>query len=59
MWAKMRAIWENGSLSGDLGIYLFSKKSTETYRVSARTMNVALLSIMMVIVGYSSYALIV
>ncbi|KAA6303948.1 hypothetical protein EZS27_044410, partial [termite gut metagenome] len=42
-----------------LGIYLFSKKSTETYRVSARTMNVALLSIMMVIVGYSSYALIV
>ncbi|KAA6350577.1 hypothetical protein EZS27_002060 [termite gut metagenome] len=44
---------------GALGGYLFSKKSTETYRVSARTMNVALLSIMMVMVGYSSYALIV
>jgi hypothetical protein len=44
---------------GALGLYLFSRKPAETYRVSARTMNVALLSIMMVIVGYSSYALIV
>lgn len=42
-----------------LGAYLFSKKLNEKYRISARTMNTALLSILVIVVGYSSYALIV
>jgi hypothetical protein len=43
---------------GGLSIYLFSKNTNKTYRINARTMNTALLSSMMMIVGYSSYALI-
>ncbi|KAA6322478.1 hypothetical protein EZS27_027981, partial [termite gut metagenome] len=43
---------------GGLSMYLFSKNSNKTYRIHARTMNTTLLSIMMMIVGYSSYALI-
>ncbi|KAA6335994.1 hypothetical protein EZS27_015810, partial [termite gut metagenome] len=42
-----------------LGICLFYRKSTKTYRVSARAMNTTLLSVMMMMAGYSSYALIV
>ncbi|MDR3118156.1 MAG: DUF2723 domain-containing protein [Mediterranea sp.] len=43
---------------GGLAAYLFSGIKTK-YRMSARTMNTALLSILMIMVGYSSYALIV
>lgn len=43
---------------GALSIYLFAKLNAK-YRISARTMNTALLSIMMIMIGYSSYALIV
>ncbi|KAA6330334.1 hypothetical protein EZS27_020944, partial [termite gut metagenome] len=43
-----------------LGIYLSSHtKANKKYKVGARTMNTALLCIMMIMVGYSSYALIV
>ncbi len=41
-----------------LGIYLFAKINKK-YQISARTMNTALLCIMTIMVGYSSYALIV
>jgi hypothetical protein len=44
---------------GGLAIYLFAKKLNKRYQISARTMNTALLSAMMIIIGYSSYALIV
>ncbi|WP_321478752.1 DUF2723 domain-containing protein [uncultured Bacteroides sp.] len=44
---------------GGLGLYLFAKKINTKYQVSARTMNTALLSMMMIMIGYSSYALIV
>lgn len=43
---------------GALGIYLFAKLN-QKYQISARTMNTALLSMMMIMIGYSSYALIV
>ena len=42
-----------------LGLYLFAKKLNQKYQISARTMNTALLCTMMIMVGYSSYALIV
>ena len=42
-----------------LGLYLFAKKLDQKYQISARTMNTALLCTMMIMVGYSSYALIV
>lgn len=42
-----------------LAFYLFSKSIGQKYRISARTLNTSLLCIMMIIVGYSSYALIV
>lgn len=44
---------------GALAIYLFGKGIKPKYRISARTMNTSLLAIMMIIIGYSSYALIV
>ena len=44
---------------GALGAYLFMKTINAKYQISARTMNTALLSIMMIVIGYSSYALIV
>ena len=44
---------------GVLAAYLFASKLNEKIRMSARTMNTALLCTMMIIVGYSSYALIV
>ncbi|KAA6331173.1 hypothetical protein EZS27_020187 [termite gut metagenome] len=43
-----------------LGVYLSSsQKANKKYKVGARTMNTALLCVMMIMVGYSSYALIV
>lgn len=44
---------------GLLALYLFSKGVSQKYRISARTLNTTLLCIMMIMVGYSSYALIV
>lgn len=44
---------------GVLAIYLFAKGVSEKFKMSARTMNTALLCTMMIMVGYSSYALIV
>ena len=44
---------------GVLAAYLFALKLNEKIRMSARTMNTALLCTMMIMVGYSSYALIV
>ena len=44
---------------GVLAAYLFASKLNEKRRMSARTMNTALLCTMMIMVGYSSYALIV
>ena len=41
-----------------LAIYLFANLS-EKYQVSARTLNTSLLAMMMIVVGYSSYAVIV
>lgn len=41
-----------------LGIYLFADLNKK-YQISARTLNTSLLCIMMIMVGYSSYALIV
>lgn len=43
---------------GALGAYLFAKLDAK-WQISARTLNTAMLSIMMIVVGYSSYALIV
>jgi tetratricopeptide (TPR) repeat protein len=43
---------------GALAAYLFAKLSPK-WQISARTLNTALLCIMMIMVGYSSYALIV
>ena len=43
---------------GALGAYLFAKLDAK-WQISARTLNTALLCIMMIMVGYSSYALIV
>ncbi|WP_320934930.1 protein O-mannosyl-transferase family [Bacteroides nordii] len=42
-----------------LGLYLFAKNFNKKYQISARSMNTALLCTMMIMVGYSSYALIV
>lgn len=42
-----------------LSAYLFAKKLNVKYQVSARTLNTALLCIMTIMIGYSSYALIV
>ena len=42
-----------------LAAYLFASKLNTKYQISSRTMNTALLSIMMNMIGYSSYALIV
>ena len=42
-----------------LAAYLFAGKLNTKYQISSRTMNTALLSIMMIMIGYSSYALIV
>lgn len=42
-----------------LAFYLFSESINKKYQISARTLNTSLLCIMMIIVGYSSYALIV
>ena len=44
---------------GVLAAYLFASKLNEKIRMSARTMNTALLCTMMIMVGYSTYALIV
>lgn len=44
---------------GALFFYLFSKAIKQKYQISARTLNTSLLCIMMIMVGYSSYALIV
>lgn len=44
---------------GALSFYLFSKAIKQKYQISARTLNTSLLCIMMIMVGYSSYALIV
>lgn len=44
---------------GALALYLFGKNVAARYKMSARTMNTALLCTMMIMVGYSSYALIV
>ena len=43
---------------GALAMYLFAKLDAK-WQISARTLNTALLCIMMIVVGYSSYALIV
>ncbi len=43
---------------GGLSVYLFAVKDKK-YRISARTLNTTLLCVMMIMVGYSSYALIV
>ena len=43
---------------GALGAYLFAKLDAK-WQISARTLNTALLCMMMIMVGYSSYALIV
>ncbi|MGL5272075.1 MAG: protein O-mannosyl-transferase family [Phocaeicola sp.] len=43
---------------GVIGFYLFAPFNT-AYKVSARTLNTTLISLMMIMVGYSSYALIV
>ena len=43
---------------GALAFYLFAKLDAK-WQISARTLNTALLCIMMIVVGYSSYALIV
>ena len=43
---------------GALAFYLFGKFDAK-WKISARVLNTALLSIMMIVVGYSSYALIV
>lgn len=42
-----------------LAIYLFAKFINQKYQISARTLNTSLLCIMMIMIGYSSYALIV
>lgn len=42
-----------------LGLYLFAKNLNKKYQISACSMNTALLCTMMIMVGYSSYALIV
>ena len=42
-----------------LATYLFAKGINEKYKISARTLNTTMLCIMMIMVGYSSYALIV
>ena len=42
-----------------LGLYLFAKNLNKKYQISARSMNTALLCTMMIMVGYSSYTLIV
>lgn len=44
---------------GALSIYLFGKFINQKYQISARTLNTSLLCVMMIVVGYSSYALIV
>ena len=44
---------------GVLSIYLFAKFINQKYKISARTLNTSLLCIMMIVIGYSSYALIV
>ncbi len=43
---------------GALGAYLFGRPP-QRFRVSARTLNTSLLCLMMIVVGYSSYAVIV
>ena len=42
-----------------LSLYLFSDKIKQSYRVSSRTLNTTLLCIMFIMIGYSSYTLIV
>ena len=42
-----------------LAFYLYSKKIKKQYKISARTLNTSLLCMMMMVIGYSSYALIV
>ena len=44
---------------GILAFYLFSKNIKKQYQISARTLNTSLLCIMMMMVGYSTYAVIV
>ena len=44
---------------GILAVYLFTKVINEKYKISTRTLNTTLLCIMMIMVGYSSYTLIV
>ena len=46
-------------LLGALAAYLFTSVNKKKIRMSARTMNTALLCAMMIMIGYSSYALIV
>jgi len=42
-----------------LGAYLFARKIDKKYKISARTLNTAMLSILVIMIGYSTYALIV
>ena len=46
-------------LLGALAFYLFTNVISEKYRMSARTMNTTMLCAMMIMIGYSSYAVIV
>lgn len=42
-----------------IGYYLFSKKINEKFKPSARLLNTSMLCMMMIVIGYSSYAVIV
>ncbi len=42
-----------------LAFYLFSESINAKYKISARVLNTSLLCVMMILIGYSSYALIV
>ena len=44
---------------GALAFYLFSDSINEKYKVSSRVLNTSLLCVMMILIGYSSYSLIV
>lgn len=44
---------------GALAFYLFSDNINEKYKVSSRVLNTSLLCVMMILIGYSSYSLIV
>ncbi|NDV65698.1 DUF2723 domain-containing protein [Bacteroides sp. 224] len=48
-----------GVVLGVLAIYLFAKNINTKYQISARTLNTSMLCILTIMIGYSSYALIV